>query len=184
VSQQSSPSWSQVKAKLAGFSQQELLDIIRDLYKLNPDNKVFLSSHLQIGDTRDLSEPYRRIIRKVFNPDRGFPSLNLKAARKALNDFKKANADPGAVADLMVYYVEQGVQCTLQYGDIHEGFYSGLESVYSDAIALITKTGDAEIIAEFYPRLEQIVWDTSPVGWGFHDYLDDIFYSNYPQGFG
>jgi hypothetical protein len=181
MSKKKSLTWSQVKAKLSGVSQQELLDIIRDLYKLNPDNKVFLSSHLHIGDPQDLSEPYRRKIRNEFNPDRGFPKLNLKAARKALNDFKKASADPRAVVDLMAYYVEQGVQCTLQYGDIDEGFYSSLESVFTDAIAVIKKTGDTEIIAEFYPRLEQIVWDTSGIGWGFYDYLQDIFYSEYPQ---
>ena len=183
MSKQKSLTWSQVKAKLSSASQKELLDIIRDMYKLNPDNKVFLSSHLHIGDTQDLSELYRRIIRNEFNPDRGFPRLNLKAARKALNDFKKASADPKAVADLMVYYVEQGVQCTLQYGDIDEGFYSSLESVFSDAIELITKTGDTEMIADFYPRLERIVRDTSGIGWGFHDYLHDIFYREYPQSF-
>lgn len=183
MSKQTPLRWSQVKAKLAGFSQPELLDIIRDLYKLNPDNKVFLSSHLQIGDTQTLAEPYRRIIRNQFYPDRGFPKLNLKAARRALNDFKKASVDPKAVADLMVYYVEQGVQCTLQYGDINQAFYSSLESVFSEAIELITKTGDAALIAEFYPRLEQIVWDTANVGWGFHDNLDELFYSDYPQDF-
>ena len=183
MSKQKSLTWSQIKAKLSGVSQQELLDIIRDLYKLNSDNKVFLSSHLQIGDPRDLSEPYRRKIRNEFYPDRGFPKLNLGAARKALNDFKKASADPKAVADLMAYYVEQGIQCTLQYGDIDEAFYNSLEPVFSDAIEIITKTGDAEIIAEFYPRLEQIVWDTSGMGWGFHDYLHDTFYSDYPQSF-
>ena len=183
MSKQKSLTWSQLKTKLSDTSQQQLLDIIRDLYNLNPDNKVFLSSHLQVGDPRDLSEPYRREIRNQFNPDRGFPKLNLKAARKALNDFKKASADPRAVADLMVYYVEQGVHCTLQYGDIDEGFYSSLESVFTDAIEVITKTGDAEIIAEFYPRLERIVRDTSGIGWGFHDYLDDTFYSEYPQSF-
>ena len=183
MSKQKPLTWSQVKTKLSGASQQELLNIIRDLYKLNPDNKVFLSSHLQIGDPRDLSEPYRRKIRNEFNPDRGFPKLNLKIARKALNDFKKASADPRAVADLMIYYVEQGVQCTLQYGDIDEGFYSSLESVFTDAIEVITKTGKVKIIAEFYPRLERIVRDTLGIGWGFHDYLDDTFYSNYPQSF-
>ena len=181
MSKKKSLTWSQVKAKLSGVSHQELLDIIRDLYKLNPDNKVLLSSHLNIGDPQNLSEPYRRKIRNEFNPDRGFPKLNVKTARKALNDFKKASADPKAVADLMIYYVEQGVQCTLQYGDIDERFYSSLESVFTDAIKLITKTGDAGIIAEFHPRLEQIVWDTSGVGWGFHDYLDHIFYSEYPS---
>lgn len=177
------PTWSQLKAKLAPLSQPELLDIVRDLYKLNADNKVFLSSHLQMGGGETLSEPYRRAIKNQFSPDRGFPKLNLRAARKALNDFKKASADPKAVADLMIYYVEQGVACTREYGDIHEGFYTSLESVFSEAINLIKKTNNVELFAEFYPRLERIVKKTSGIGWGFHDYLHDEFYSEYPQEF-
>lgn len=40
MSKQKSLTWSQLKAKLSDASQQQLLDIIRDLCKLNPDNKV------------------------------------------------------------------------------------------------------------------------------------------------
>jgi hypothetical protein len=29
--------------------------------------------------------------------------------------------------------------------------------------------------------LERIVKDTGGIGWGFHDYLVEVFYSTYPQ---
>ncbi|MBN1220258.1 MAG: hypothetical protein JXM69_15120 [Anaerolineae bacterium] len=159
----------------------ELLDIIRDLYRLNKDNKVFLTTQLGLGSSEELAEPYRRAIRREFNPDRGFPRLNLGAARKALNDFRRANADPRAEIEMMVYYVEQGVACTLQYGDIDEAFYSSLEGVFEDAIALLRQRDNPEFEAEFCPCLERIVRKTSGIGWGFHDYLDEVFYSAYPR---
>jgi hypothetical protein len=29
--------------------------------------------------------------------------------------------------------------------------------------------------------LEGIVYETSGMGWGFHDYLSDVFYNEYPE---
>ncbi len=181
MSKQKSPTWSQIKARLSSLDDKELLNIVRDLYRLNADNKVFLATRLGIDDHQSLVEPYRRAIRREFNPDRGFPRLDIAAARKALNDFKRASADSRAVADLMVFYVEQGVACTVQYGDIDARFYDSLESVFSEVVALISETGDPEMIDEFGPRLEQIVYDTAGIGWGFHDYLYEVFYDEYPS---
>lgn len=173
--------WSQVKKILSMASRQDLIGIIGDLYKLNADNKVFLNSNLNIGNIDELAEPYRRKIKNQFNPTRGYPKINLRIARKALNDFKKSSADVKVTADLMIYYVEQGVQCTLNYGDVDESFYNSLESVFVEVIELIVKTKNPDIIEEFRFRLEKIVSDTSGIGWGFHDYLSDVFYTKYPQ---
>lgn len=180
MEKQKAPTWSQVKKQLVNLEAKELLEIIGDLYKLNQDNKVFLNSQFGQGATETLVEPYRRAIKREFNPDRGFPRLNLGAARKAVNNFKKSSADPIAVADLMIYYVEQGVICTNNYGDIHETFYSSLESMYQDAVVLLSRLNNYELIEQFRPRLRQIVRDTSGIGWGFHDQLSDIYYNQFP----
>ncbi|MEZ4661706.1 MAG: DUF6155 family protein [Caldilineaceae bacterium] len=175
------PTWSQVKRALSSLDQSELLDLIGDLFKLNADNKVFLASRYIHSDPQTLMEPYRKAIRAEFNPGRGFPRLNLRAARKALHDFKKACDDPALIADLMIYYVEQGVICTKNYGDIDERFYDSLESVYSAAIQTIVDTGDAEVAEHFRPRMAKIVRNTSGIGWGFHDALNDMYHNDYPD---
>jgi hypothetical protein len=180
VEKQKSPTWSQVKKQLANLEAKDLLDIIGQLYKLNQDNKVFLTSQFGQGDAEQLAEPYRQAIKREFNPDRGFPRIQLGAARKALNSFKKSSADPVAVVDLMIFYVEQGVICTNNYGDIDENFYSSLEAVYADAVASLRRLGNPELIEQFRPRLRRIVRDTSGIGWGFHDELSHIYYTEYP----
>ncbi|MFN8486623.1 MAG: DUF6155 family protein [Caldilineaceae bacterium] len=175
------PTWTTIKRALADLDQAALIELVRDLYQLNNDNKVFLSTRFTSVDVQTLAEPYRKAIREQFNPARGFPKLNLRSARKALNDFKKACSDPTAVADLLIYYVEQGVICTKNYGDIDENFYSSLESVYDEAITVIVKQNDAALAEQFYARMRRIVRDTSGMGWGFHDYLAEEFHSRYPQ---
>lgn len=174
------PSWSRIRSHLLTLNRDDLLKVIQDLYRLNTDNKIFLNTHLGMGAPETLSQPYRKTIKQVFNPDRGFPSLALRSARKALNDFRKANASPEAVVDMMLYYVEQGVDCTLSYGDINEAFYNSLEGVFEDAIALIKKTGNPKMIEEFRPRVKQIVANTSGIGWGYHDFISDVYHTQYP----
>jgi hypothetical protein len=51
-------------------------------------------------------------------------------ARKAVSDYKKVSASKFGLADVMLYYVEMGVQFTNAYGDIDEAFYNSMESMY------------------------------------------------------
>ena len=180
MGKQGTPTWSQVKAGLLWLDQKDLLNIIRDLYRLSVDNRVMLTSRLGLAVPRSLVEPFRRAIRREFYPDRGLPRLNLKAARKALNDFRKVSADARAMADLLVYYVEQGVACTIQYGDTDARFYSSLESAFEEAVVLVREIGDAEVVEDLLQRMESIVRDTRSIGWGFHDYVAQVFYNEYP----
>lgn len=168
---QSSPTWSHLKPHLQRLDTVALVALLRDMYALNPDNKVFLSTRFLAASPEELAEPYRKIIRQVFNPDRGRPTFKLSTARKALNDFKKACADPLAVIDFMLFYVEQGVICTNTYGDIDEPFYTSLHSVYRSAAELAATTGTPDVIEQFRPRFLDIVRDTGNIGWGFHDAL-------------
>ncbi len=167
--------WSQVKIHIINLENEELILLVRGLHALNADNKVFLATRLLATTPAEMAEPYRKVIRQVFNPNRELPSLQLSAARKALNDFKKACADPVAVVDLMLFYVEQGVICTNNYGDIDEPFYNSLASIYRNAAELAGRVADLTVIDQFEPRFAGIVSDTSGIGWGFHDELQEIF---------
>lgn len=82
--------WTHVKAQLRNLEKDDFLRLLHDLYALNADNRLFLTTRLLAGTPAEMVAPYRKAISQVFNPDRGHPSLQLGAARKALNDFKKA----------------------------------------------------------------------------------------------
>ena len=163
-------SWSHLKSHLQRLEKDELVQILRDLYRLNADNKVFLTTRFLSTTPDEMAEPYRKIVRKVFNPEGpGFPSLQLGLARKALNDFKKACADPIAVIEFMLFYVEQGVICTNTYGDIDAPFYSSLFSVYRNATDLVAEIDDPAVIEPLHARFLTIIRDSDRIGWGFYD---------------
>lgn len=174
------PTWSHLKPHLLRLEKGELLALLRDLYGLNADNKAFLATRLLPATSDAIAEPYRKAISQVFNPERGHPSLQLSVARKALNDFKKACKDPLLVIDLMLFYVEEGVTCTMTYGDIDAPFYASLLAVYRSAAQMVSEIDDPAQADAFQPRFHAIIRNTPMIGWGFEDGLIDIYTSVLP----
>ena len=122
-------SWKGLQENLEKSSSMELIKIIRDLYDLNEENRRFLCTRL-VSTTSKIQD-YKEIIRRGVYPDAlSNERFDLRSARKAISDFKRACDDPSSVLELMVYYVEQGNQCTVDYGDIDEHFYSSIESMF------------------------------------------------------
>ena len=80
------------------------------------------------------------------------------------------------MADLLLHFVENGVEFANEYGDIDESFYTSVEKTYSNALDLIDKNG---LLDKFEKRAYKIVADTEGIGWGFHDYLGDLYYQYY-----
>jgi hypothetical protein len=60
--------------------------------------------------------------------------------------------------DLMIYYVELGVDFTKTYGDIYESFYSSMASMYGNVLKKIN--GNDGLLRLYKSRLENIVFNT------------------------
>jgi len=102
----SKPTWTDVKAKLAGFDRPALLSLVQDLYDANRDNQVFLHARFGLGE--DALGPYRKTIDRWLWPDafRG-QDTSVSKAKQAISDYKKALGDPEGVAELKVFYCER-----------------------------------------------------------------------------
>jgi hypothetical protein len=105
--------------------------LIVELFKANKEVQPILSSKF-IGDeaVEFLYLQARKKIENEFFPDRGNGKLRLAEAKKAISTFKKITNDEKRTVDLMLYYVEQGVDLTNTYGDISESFYGSLVKMF------------------------------------------------------
>src|SRR4030067_3356457 len=128
---------TELKKTLEQFDKKELIQLIIESAKLNKDNMEWLEIELQKPDELpELLKYYKMKISKALD------SNDFTAAKKAINDFKKASPDNENLIDLMIYYVEKGTKITLDYGDMYEDFYTRLENVYIDAVKLMNEWGD------------------------------------------
>lgn len=165
-----------LKHFLKNRSREELIADIVDLFSHFDVVKDYYETRLGPDDDATVRDRYKAIIKNEFFPARGFGRARLSIARKAVNDYKKVSRSKAGLADLMLYYVEMGVQFTDAYGDIDGPFYDSMEGMYQSTVKFIVEN---ELQDGFQSRCRQIVSNTSEMGWGFPDQLSDI----YEEGF-
>jgi len=166
-----------LKKYLKTCSKEELIDDISELCQKFKPVKDFYQIRLSPQAELLVSNKYRKTIEDEFFPARGLGKARLAIAKKAITEFKKVSQTPDSLVDIMLFYVEQGVKFTNEYGDIDEPFYISMETMYEKTIELINQYKLHNI---FQARFLKVVKDTSDIGWGFHDTLQDI----YSGGFG
>jgi hypothetical protein len=166
------PTLTTLKQHLKNCSKEELISEIAELFKRFDSVKDFYQVKLSPQAETQVSEKYKKIIENEFFPARGLGKGRLSVAKKAVSDYKKLSKSPMDIADIMLFYVEQGVKFTNSYGDIDESFYNSMESMYEKAVEWIIKY---EMQSTFEERCQRIVKDTSGIGWGFHDTLSEIY---------
>ena len=161
----------ELKHYLMDRSSDELIVDISELFKrFEPVEEYYRCRILPDGNEK-LLHKYKGIIQNEFFPSRGFGKGRLSVAKKAITDYKKVSTSVEGLADLMLYYVEVGVEFTDTFGDINESFYRSMVEMYSRALNLIF---DCDLSDKCEERCEKIVNDTSEIGWCFHDNLSDI----------
>jgi TusA-related sulfurtransferase len=168
---------SELKKQLKTYKAEELISIIVDCYKSSDDVKKYIHVMLDPESAENqLFDEAKIKISRQFYPERGDPKLKLAEAKKAISEFNKLCSNPVRTLDLMIYYVEVGVEFTNDYGDIHEPFYNSMESMYQNVLNKIRTEKDQGLYNLYRDRLKAIVENTDGIGWGFHDQLDEMFF--------
>ena len=164
------------KAKLKKYLQQTLskeqvIEVMIELYDARKEVKEYLEFYLAPDSNAEL-EKCKKAIRQEFFPTRGFSEKpSFAKCRKIISDFQKLKTEPTYVADLMLFYIEQGCEYTVTFGDMWEQYYTTLESNFNKAMKFIFMHG---LLATYYERIEKLLNNASNCGWGFYDTLSDI----------
>ena len=162
-----------IKKYLQTLTKEQLIGQIIELHQKYKDVKTYYEYFID-PNNNNVAEKYKLIIRNEFYPKKnsvGNPKLSV--AKKAVNDFKKLSPPPEALIDTMLYYVENGVGFTNDYGDMYEAYYTSMESMFEAACKLVNEYG---LKAIFEKRCATIVKATEDFGWGFYDALSESFY--------
>lgn len=164
----------EVKRELQKLDSKDLIKHISELYKKFPEVREYFEFYIATNED-ELLEKYKTKVREGFFPKRGY-DLKLSISRKAIQDFKKLGASSVSVAELMLYYVQCGVEYTNEFGDIDEPFYISMENTYAKALELMSKENLLGYLKEV---ARKILDDSAETGWGFNDSIGDLYYDYY-----
>ncbi len=153
-----------------------VLALVKKLYDSSKENRDFIHANCFEDEAGEaVLASYRRKIVDQFFPARGEGKLKLAEARKAIRDYRRATGNIPGIAELMMVYIENGVQFTYEYGDIDERFYNSVESVLTEFAELL-RTEAGQLYPKFNSRLDRIEQLTNGIGWGFHDYICEVLW--------
>jgi len=160
-----------LKKYLDQFTKMQLIEQILELQKKYKDVKTYYEFTLNLTSPAQ-ADKVKKAIHKLFNPS-SMSDPKLREARREVSLFRKLSPPEDSVADVMLHYVECGVEFTNNYGDINEPFYNSIASMFYDACEYIQKN---ELQNLFKERCRKIMYATDGIGWGFHDELSQYFY--------
>lgn len=166
----------ELRKYLKELSKKELEDEIVHLFKNFPSVKEYYSSMINPELNKDLLEKYKKIIMKEFTVVNYKYNISYKACRDAIKSFNKVCNQKDLVAELMFYYAEVGIEFTKTYGDINEQFYVNIASAYEKALFYVF---DNDIEDDLKDKAYYLMEKGQGIGWGFSDWLEDLYYNYY-----
>ena len=173
------PSWIDVKRNIKSFNNAKLLELIGDLYRLSENNKEFFNTRFSLSENP--LESYKRIIQDAIHPYlEDNETLDIGSAEDAIKQYSKAIDDVKGETELMVFFVECGINFTLSYGEIDDDFYDSVLLMYEKAIQNVTELSPIEQKV-YKERLHEIMDSASGIGWGYHDGLCELYYESFPD---
>ena len=172
-SRRASPSWSEVKRKLAEFDRAGLLGLLKDLYLASKENQAFLHACFAIGD--DVLKPYKATIDRWLWPDVfKRQDISVAKAKKAVSDYSKAVGDSGGLAELLVFYCERATGFCNDVGLQDEGYFNALIRMFEQALRTINGLPEGQRPA-LLARLDTVRKTSHGFGFGVGDDMDELF---------
>lgn len=168
-----SPSWSDVKTQLADFDRTGLIGLVQDLYAASKDNQIFLHARFGLGE--DVLRPYKVTIDRWLRPDvYKNQDYSVAKAKKPIADYKKAIGHPAGLAELMVFYSEQAIDFSSEFGLDDEGYYSALVRMFEQALKVVVNLPEPER-ESFLDRLDDVRTMGRKVGWDVGDEFNALW---------
>jgi len=152
---------------LKQLGKEELYSLLLELSSLNKENADFLKLKLEKNPENAIAY-YKKKLKNILWSEQ----MNLREARKVISDFKRISKQPEHLLELMIFYVDTGVELGEEYGDMYEAFYSSMESMFEQIVK--TLNDNKKLIPRFKARLDSIV-EKSCEGWGHKDTLEEIY---------
>lgn len=153
--------------------EKELINLIGKLYRASRQAQSIIDVELcgEAVEVQLIADCKKKIYAAFFGS-----RFSLKNARTVISDYKKVSKNKENIAELMLYYVECGVEFTNMYGDIDEAFYYSIASMFSDFVSSLNKLDSDAYYERNADRIKKMCLSTDCVGWGFHEEMMRLYY--------
>ena len=168
---------SEIKKRLKGKSEKQLISLVSGCYKLSDEVKFYLSTKLMENEQEGqrIIEELKDELYYAFWRERGNEPIipDLKRAKKVISDLKIITNNPEIIISFMLGYIDHGISFSCKYGDMCEKYYNSIEKMFESMTKIILENSKQINIYQTVGRIEEIVDKSSAFGWGVYDNLSD-----------
>lgn len=167
-----SPTWSDVKGRMAELDRAALLGLVQDLYAASKDNQAFLHTRFDLGG--DSLAPYKATIDRWLWPNVIKNQLtSVATAKRAVADYRKASGKPEGLVELMAFYCERAAGFSDEYGLQDEIYFNALVSMFEQALKVSVNL-NVEQRDALRDRLDDVRTKSHNFGYGVGDDMDEL----------
>lgn len=161
----------ELKAFLNTLSKDQLIEQIASLCAAVPQAADFYRTKLRAEDDAAVAEEYKKKIRREFA--RWYrDGFRLSSARRPVTEFEKVAGSARTVVDVMLTYVEEGLDAVLDIGGLDESYANSMAAMYRSAVRRVVQH---DLQAEYGSRCKAVLSKGEHLGWGLGDALTEIY---------
>lgn len=169
--------WREIKKRIKGKTEKELVTLMGKCYKASPDVRILLSMSVSGGrdENKIIMSDLKKRLDSIFwtTKKNGCPVVpDLREANKVITLAKNSFKDPEILVDIMLDHLEHGVGFTMEYGDMWENYYTSIENQFEKTCKFIATHSSEIDLDEALERIDNQIYETRNIGWGFEDTLD------------
>ncbi len=169
--------WREIKKRISGKNQKELLTMIGKCYRASPDVRIVLSMSVSEGrnENKIIISDLKERLNAIFwtTSKNGCPKTpNLREAGKIITLAKNSTTNPAILVDIILDHLEHGVGFTMEYGDMWESYYTSIENQFERTCKFIVAHQSEIDMDRALDRIDKQIEETRNIGWGFEETLD------------
>lgn len=164
---------AKLKKHLGTLTRDQVAEVLLDLYDARKEAREYLEFYLA-PDSEGLMEKARQKVRGYFTARTGRPLRRPRFGKcaRVIADYMSLSPDPRCVAELMLCYVELGIEFLKGIRRGREQYYTSVKTAFGRAVKFISSQG---LLAEYDSRLRGVIADTDRCGRDLADLLLDIY---------
>lgn len=168
--------WVKVEEILQQADKKELVELIRVLYGRSTGDRMLINARC-LGEMMEkkrakMLKGYRKTITEEFAPDR--EKIRFSVLERAINDYSNEAGDLVGTMELMLTYVESGVQYASIFGAMDDEFSDCVEWMLERFGELLKTEEGQKYYKDFNERLFKISQDSDGISWGFGEMISEL----------
>ncbi len=145
---------SKLKKELTGMTQEQVTDLLLQLYESNKEAKAWLDFYLN-PDIEALSEKYRKQIHlKCYGRSGKARRPKMRDCNQLIKSFSQIVQDSIPVSDLMLYFMEEITRVASERGRYSESYFRTLTGQLKKTLEYLESKG---LLEYNLPRLKKII---------------------------